>query len=103
MSHFDEETLRNLEKLSMIRLTKTEEKEFVKSLKQIVDYVEKLFEVDTENVMPCHYVLMNMQKNVFREDIEEKVLSRDKFLENAPDKVAGMIKVPSVITLNDKG
>jgi len=40
---------------------------------------------------------MDMQKNVFREDIVKNTLEREKLLENAPDKIGGMIKVPSIL------
>ena len=97
MSNFDKESLNALENLCKIKLTDQEIQDFSKSLKRIIDYIETLNEVDTEGVDPCNYVLMDMQKNVFREDEVKPSLSREAFLKNAPDQVAAMLKVPQVI------
>ena len=48
MSQFDKETLKNLERLSRIKCTPEEEEEIVESLKKILDYVDRLSEVNTE-------------------------------------------------------
>ena len=97
MSDFDKKTLDNLQKLTRIKLTEEEEKEFSVRLKSVIEYIESLNEVDTKDVETCNYVLMDMQKNVFREDIVKNTLEREKLLENAPDKIGGMIKVPSIL------
>jgi aspartyl-tRNA(Asn)/glutamyl-tRNA(Gln) amidotransferase subunit C len=98
MSEFDSESLSNLENLCKIKLTGAEKVEFVKKLKKILSYVEQLNEVDTDNVNACNYVLMDMQKNVFREDIDKNTLDRDTFLKNSPNHIAGMIKVPEILS-----
>ncbi len=97
MSDFDKKSLSNLERLSRIKLTKEEEDDFLIQLKKVIDYVELLDEVDTEGVAPCHSVLTDMQKNVFREDVVKNLLSRDEFLSQAPEVIAGMVKVPTII------
>ncbi|MBN2478640.1 MAG: Asp-tRNA(Asn)/Glu-tRNA(Gln) amidotransferase subunit GatC [Parachlamydiales bacterium] len=97
MSEFDKAMLHNLEKLAMIKLSKEEEEEFSNRLKSIFDHVEQLKEVDTTNVKPCNFILHQMQKNVFRKDVEKDLLSHDKFLSNAPEKIAGLIKVPPIL------
>ncbi|MFA6118782.1 MAG: Asp-tRNA(Asn)/Glu-tRNA(Gln) amidotransferase subunit GatC [Parachlamydiales bacterium] len=101
MQHFDSKTLSNLEDLSKLKLSKEEELEFVKKLNKVLDFIEQLKEIDTENVDACNYVLMDMQKNVFREDEINNSLKRDAFLSNSPDHIAGMIKVPEVLTQKD--
>jgi aspartyl-tRNA(Asn)/glutamyl-tRNA(Gln) amidotransferase subunit C len=65
-------------------------------LKKILSYVEQLDEVDTENVPPCNQVLEGMA-NVTREDTPGTPMPREVFLANAPDKVSGLIRVPTVI------
>lgn len=98
MSNFDKESLNNLQNLCKIKLTKKEEEEFLKKLKQILDYVELLKEVDTKDIKACNYVLKDMQQNIFREDEVESMLDRDVFLSNAPDQISGMIKVPEILS-----
>lgn len=101
MSKFDKESLKNLQDLCKIKLTQKEETEFLNKLKQVIDYVELLDELDTEDVSACNYVLKDMQQNIFREDVVESTLDRESFLSNAPDQLAGMIKVPEILSQKD--
>lgn len=98
MSDFDKDSLNALQDLCKIKLTDQEIEDFSVKLKRIIDYIKQLDEIDTNGVDPCNYVLMDMQKNVFREDEIENTLKRDEFLKNAPDQVAGMIKVPEILS-----
>ncbi len=100
MSNFNKEEIENLQDLCKIKLTQAEKENFLKDLKQIIDYVETLNEINTQNVETCNYVLMDFQKNVFRRDELKKTLEKEKFLSNAPDTIASMIKVPQIITKN---
>ncbi|MBU4310838.1 Asp-tRNA(Asn)/Glu-tRNA(Gln) amidotransferase subunit GatC, partial [bacterium] len=68
---------------------------FAKQLDQILKYVDKLNELDTEKVKPTSHVLP--LKNVFREDKVGKSLKVEKALESAPEKARGFFKVPKVI------
>ena len=96
MSQFDKETLKNLERLSRIKCTPEEEEEIVESLKKILDYVDRLSEVNTEE-KPCCHVSENFLTNVMREDIEKNPMKREVFLENAADQIGSMIRVPPII------
>ncbi len=92
----DRETVKKLTKLSRIQCTEEEEIKLLADLQSILSYVELMNAVDTENVKPCNHVLEEMC-NVEREDVVGEVLPREIFLANAPDKIGGMIRVPSVI------
>lgn len=96
MPNVDEETLKNLTKLSRIRCSEEEEGALLKDLKNILNYVEQMQEVDTQHVPPCYQVLDDMA-NVMREDKAGPSLPREIFLANAPSQIGGMIKVPTVI------
>lgn len=82
-------------KLARLKLSEKEKEKFTKQLDQILKYVDKLNELDTEKVKPTSHVLP--LKNVFREDKAGKSLKVEKVLENAPEKVKGFFKVPKVI------
>jgi len=98
MSKFDKKALENLQDLCKIKLKEKEIAKFAEDLKKIIDYVELLNEVDTKNIETCNYVLMDFQKNVFREDEVKNTLDKDRFLANAPDQIASMIKVPQILS-----
>ncbi len=86
----------HLAKLCRIKLTDGEKIALEQSLDKILDYMNLLDEVPTENVLPCVSVLESLQ-NVMGEDLQGPLLPREVFLKNAPDQVGGMLKVPSVI------
>lgn len=92
----NEEELKALEKLSRLRLTDGERSALLKNLQNILNSVKSLSELDTEHVEPCSHVLEEMQAPL-REDESERVYPREVFLKAAPEKIAGMLKVPPVI------
>ncbi|RPI67050.1 MAG: Asp-tRNA(Asn)/Glu-tRNA(Gln) amidotransferase subunit GatC, partial [Ignavibacteriales bacterium] len=63
---------------------------------QILAYVDKLNEADTENVEPLSYPVEG--SNIFREDELKPSVSRDEALKNAPDQDDEFFKVPKVIS-----
>lgn len=97
MEKFTEQTLKHLEKLCRIQCTPEEAKEIFESLPRILKYIEQLDEIDTSKTPPCNYVLRGMLKNLMRPDEVQDLLSREKFLNNAPEHVGGMVRVPPVL------
>ena len=65
------------------------------SLNSILDWVEQLNEVNTDNVEP----LSNISSSILpkREDISKDTNSSEEILENAPDKLEGFFAVPKVV------
>ena len=96
MSKLTKETIKMLAQLCAIRCTPEEEEALLGDLEKIMAHFELLSEVDTENVEPCSHVLVGMV-NVMREDEIGSTMPRKEFLDNSPDHVGGMIKVPPVI------
>jgi aspartyl-tRNA(Asn)/glutamyl-tRNA(Gln) amidotransferase subunit C len=96
MAEFDEKELIKLTKLCRIECNEEEKKILLQQLASILNYVEQLNEIDTENVEPCYRVLETLT-NVMRKDEIGEILSRELFLANAPAHVGGMIRVPPVI------
>jgi aspartyl-tRNA(Asn)/glutamyl-tRNA(Gln) amidotransferase subunit C len=64
-------------------------------LEGILDYVDKLAEVDTENVPPTSHAID--LTNAFRDDVVHRHLSNAQALSNAPSKEDGSFVVPKVI------
>lgn len=97
MEKFNRQTLENLESLAKIKLSEEEKIDLLENIQKILAYIEQLSAIDTEDVEPCNFVLQNQQTNALREDEVGELLSREVFLDNAPDQIGGMIRVPSVI------
>jgi aspartyl-tRNA(Asn)/glutamyl-tRNA(Gln) amidotransferase subunit C len=96
MPHFNREELEHLKKLCRIDCTEEEEEDLLKSLQRILEYVDQLNQVETGEAKPCNHVMEGMARNRWREDLPHDLMSREQFLANAPDQIAGMIRVPPV-------
>ncbi len=74
----------------------THGREVIKAdLDKIIDFCDKLKEVNTEGVEPLIY--MSDEQNVLREDKVVKQFSKEDALKNAPLSDSDYIKVPKVI------
>ncbi|MDC2979745.1 Asp-tRNA(Asn)/Glu-tRNA(Gln) amidotransferase subunit GatC [Pelagibacteraceae bacterium] len=91
----DKNTINKIARLSRIKLDDKESEDYIKDLNSILDWVEQLNEVNTENIEP----LSNISSSVLpkREDTSKDVNSSDEILENAPDKLEGFFAVPKVV------
>ena len=85
----------NLAKLAHLSFTEQERKEIRADLQEMITFIEKLNEVNTEGVAPLLHMSTNV--NVLREDIVEGSITRDEGLKNAPDTDGTFFRVPKVI------
>jgi len=81
--------------LARLSLVPEEIELFTRQLNDILAYVEKLQELDTEGVLPLAHVIPVF--NVFREDQVREGLDRDTALSNAPAREEGALVVPRII------
>ena len=96
MSDLNEEELRTVCRLSRLKLDESEIQAFLGDVKKIADYTKLLAEVDLSNLEPYLHA-EEVTYGQLREDEPDNSLSRETFLENAPDHVGGMIRVPPVM------
>ena len=81
--------------LARLEIGESELDVFTKRFNDILDYVNTLDKLDTENVKPTTQVLD--YGNVMREDIEKPSLTQDEVLANAPERKDGGYLVPRVM------
>ncbi len=81
--------------LARLELKEEEKKLFSEQLERIIEYVDKLNELDTADVTPTAHVVP--LKNVFRADKLKQSLPKDKALQNAPHRVDDFYGVPKII------
>ncbi len=62
---------------------------------KVLNFAEIIMEVDTDNIEPKE--MIQEEKAVFREDIIEESLDREKALENAKDREYGYFRLKKVI------
>ena len=91
----DKDTINKIARLSRIKLEDKESEDYIKDLNSILDWVEQLNEVNTDNVEP----LSNISSSVLpkRNDISKDSNSSEEILKNAPDKLEGFFAVPKVV------
>lgn len=82
-------------KLANLQLSDEETLMFQEQLSSILSFVDKLSELDTDDVEPTSHVLP--MTNVMREDQPHQSLDNDTALSNAPDEEDGYFKVPAVM------
>lgn len=81
--------------LARLKLAENEEKLFTGQLNAILDYMEKLNELDTSAVEPTFHVVSHC--NTMRQDEVQQSLPQEASLGNAPDKAEGCFRVPKII------
>jgi aspartyl-tRNA(Asn)/glutamyl-tRNA(Gln) amidotransferase subunit C len=91
----DIEQVKQVGKLARLALSEAEIAQFAVQLSAILEYVEKLNQLDTANVEPlAHCLPIN---NCFRDDVVRPSLGTEKTLENAPQKDEQFFIVPKIL------
>ncbi len=89
------EEVRHVAKLSQLRLSEEEVQFFSEQLSQVVDYIDKLKELDVDGIEPmAHPTGMT---NRSREDRRGPTLTEEQALANAPEADPPFFKVPKVL------
>lgn len=86
---------KHIAELARLEFSGEELESFTHQLNQILEYVEKLNELDTENVEPLSHPVEG--NNAFREDELKPSINREEALKNAPDRDEEFFRVPKVI------
>jgi aspartyl-tRNA(Asn)/glutamyl-tRNA(Gln) amidotransferase subunit C len=85
-------------KLAQLAITEEEKRLFIGQLNSILEYVEQLNRLNTENVEPTAHAVLSMgPAHGLRPDEPKVTFSQDESLANAPATGAGHFKVPKVI------
>jgi len=91
----DKNTTLKIAKLSRIKIDNSEIEELSAELNSILDWVEQLNEVNTDNIEPLSNV--SMSKLPFREDKQNNEDKSNDVLSNAPEKLENYYVVPKVV------
>ena len=85
----------NIARLAKLSFSDEEKEKFVEQFNQILEYMEKLNELDTDDVEPTYNVLA--LQDVMRADKVRTWLTQDQATANAPRSNHGFFSVPKVI------
>ena len=93
--HIDKETVDKVANLARLELAEDEKITLIEDMGKILDFMDKLNEVDTNGVEPLVY--MTDEINVFREDVISYEITHEEALKNAPKHDEDYFLVAKVI------
>jgi len=91
----DRDTVHYVAGLARLRLTEQELDELTDTMGTILEYVDKLNELDTTDIEPTSHVV-DISGHL-RPDRVEPGVTQEQALANAPDTKDGLFKVPRII------
>lgn len=95
----DQTLIDKLAKLSQLEFDDDSKAKMEDDLNKILAFVDKLDEINTDNVEPLIY--LNEETNKLREDKVGTHLAKKEALKNAPSKDSDYFKVPTVLKKKD--
>lgn len=96
MKHsISDETIEYVGILAKLKLSEEEKEQAKKDMGSMLEYIDKLKELDTQGVEPMSHIFQT--QNVFREDVVTNGDDRSSILANAPGEKDGMFRVPRTV------
>jgi len=86
--------IKHLAKLARLELNEEDIKKFKKQIPEILEYVGKLKEINTENIQPTARVID--LKSVIRKDKPKLTEKQEKLINQAPERKDNFIKTKAV-------
>ena len=93
--NIDHKTVDEIAHLARLEFENEAKDEMVRDMNRMLSFVEKLNELNTDNVEPLIY--MTDERNVLREDEVIQSITQQEALKNAPKKDSDYFKVSKVI------
>lgn len=88
------EQVQTIAKLAKLEFSEKDLQRYQNELSIILEYMEKLNELDTEKIKPVYYVFEH--DTPYREDISKKTFKKEEALKNAPQRMDDFFLVPKV-------
>jgi aspartyl-tRNA(Asn)/glutamyl-tRNA(Gln) amidotransferase subunit C len=91
----NKEMVAKLAKLAQLEFNPAEAESIRNDLQQMIGFVEKLNEIDTEGILPLTHI--SKTENSLREDVVQGSVDNETALINAPEQLDQFFTVPKVI------
>lgn len=91
----DDKLIDRLSFLAKLEFKGQEKQEIKNDLKNILELADTLNDIDTTGVEPLIY--LNSEKNILRDDVAVKEMTKKEFFKNAPEHNGDFIIVPKVV------
>jgi aspartyl-tRNA(Asn)/glutamyl-tRNA(Gln) amidotransferase subunit C len=89
------EEVTHMAELARLKLSARETETFREQLSAVLDYVDRISELDLSAVSPTHSVAP--LRSALRADEVRESLPREELLRNAPETEAGCFRVPAIL------
>lgn len=96
MAKLSRDEILKLASLSRLRLSDVEIEAFQSEIGQVLEYVEKLSEADTDGLEPT-YQVTGLVNSVRPDEIIDYGITQDELLKNAPNTEGNYLKVKRMI------
>lgn len=90
-----EKDVEHVSSLAHLEFDDETKKNITTQLKNILEYVKKLNELDTTGIEPTSHVLP--LQNVFKDDLMKTIFDKESSFQNAPQFDKGHYQVPKII------
>ena len=90
-----EETVDHIAHLARLEFEGDRKEAIRTDLERIITFMDKLQEVDTENVQPL--IFMSSEINRLRDDIPARTVTQEEALKNAPKRDSDYFRIPKVL------
>jgi len=90
-----EELIDHIAHLARLEFQGEDKVSIQKDMERMIEFVDKLSEVDTANVEPL--IFMSEEMNRLREDEPKVTLTHEEALKNAPKKDSDYFRIPKVL------
>ena len=94
MAQVTVDVVEHVARLARLSLTDEEKARFARELQEILSYAETIQALDTDGVEPMSHAAA---VEVFRDDVPEPSLPRERVLDEAPDASEGLFRVPRIV------
>ena len=91
----DNKLIDDLSRLAKLNFDEQTIEEMKSDFEKILDFVDKLSEIDTEGVEPLIY--LSDEVNMLRSDEIDEEVTQEQALKNAPNKDSDYFRVPTVL------
>ena len=91
----DKKLVNKVARLANLEFDEAGKEKMVSDMDKIISFIDKLEELDTENVQPLVYI--SEETNVLRTDKVGEHITKEEALKNAPKKDSDYFKVPKVL------
>ncbi len=95
----DEKKIMHIAKLARLKINPNEAAHYSDQLTKVLSHFDQISKIDTTNVEPLVSPLEAefFNHDSFRNDVVIKSFTAEEILENAPDRMGNLFKVPPVV------